>query len=194
MWSAPGSSSTPFTATQTVAVGESGFCWRAAMGPLGAVRAVDYLVRGEGGLEVRLLGAVRLVRMVGTPEAHLGEALRYLAELPLNPDAILANRALDWTVVNARTMRVGQGQGTWRAEIAFVLDQAGFIVSAHAAARPYADHGTTVMRPWHGRFAGYERVGGRVLPRVGEVAWVLPAGEFVYWKGRILDWHRSDAG
>jgi hypothetical protein len=193
MWRAPGGKPMEFTARQTVRVTEPGFLWRAAMGPLRWMVVADYLVGRTGGLEVRLLGVLSVVRMVGGADAYRGEALRYLAELPWNPDAILRNRSLDWTVVTSNTISVATGVGTERGEVTFELDGNGLVVRASAASRLYVEKGRATSRPWHGRFWDYHPIAGRRMPRQGEVAWVLDAGDFVYWRGHMLNWSDSPA-
>ena len=189
MWRTPGGPPSDFTARQTIRHDAPGFLWRAAMGR--TVVVADYFVAGTGGLEVMLLGVFPIARTVGGVAANQGEALRYLAELPWSPDAILVNRALDWTVVDAKSIKVATGVGAERGEVTFDLDEDGRIVRAGAPSRAYAEKGGTTARPWHGRFWDYQRVGGRFIPIQGEVAWTLDAGDFVYWRGRILVWNGS---
>ena len=152
------------------------------------------LPAGTGGLEVMLLGAFPIARMIGGAAANQGEVLRYLAELPWCPDAILANRSLDWTVLDAKTIKVATGAGTARGEVTFELDEDGLIARASAPSRIYAEaNGRTSERPWRGRFWDYQRTRGRLMPMQGEVAWALDAGDFIYWRGRILDWRAGQA-
>jgi hypothetical protein len=125
MWFTPGGKPVSFTARQTVRVTDTGFLWRAAMGAPGWTVVADYLVDGMGGLEAMLLGAYPLARMVGGAGAYQGEALRYLAELPWNPDAIIRNRSLDWSVLNEKTIKVATGVGAERGEVTFELDNDG---------------------------------------------------------------------
>jgi hypothetical protein len=189
MWPAPGGKPMNFTARQTVRVDASEFLWRATTGLPAGMMIADYLIAGTGGLEVRLLGAFPVAHMVGSADAAQGEALRYLAELPLNPDAILANRALDWTVVDPKAIKVATGIGAARGEVTLELDEHGLVVGMRAPSRIYTEkNGQTTRHPWRGRFWDYESIGGRFIPRQGEVAWVLAAGDFVYWRGRILNW------
>ena len=189
MWPAPGGKPMNFTARQTVRVDAPEFLWRAITGLPAGMMIADYLVTGMGGLEVRLLGAFPVAHMVGGADAAQGEALRYLAELPLNPDAILANRALDWTVVDPRTIKVATGVGVARGEVTLELEEHGLVVRMSAPSRTYAEKdGRTARHPWRGRFWDYQSIGGRFIPLQGEVAWVLEAGDFVYWRGRILSW------
>ena len=65
--SSPDSADRSFTASQTLAVQHVGFSWRAHMriaGPI-AVHVTEGLDRGEGYLDVRLLGLVRLAHIMG---------------------------------------------------------------------------------------------------------------------------------
>jgi hypothetical protein len=189
MWPAPGGKPMNFTARQTVRVDGSEFLWRATTGLPAGMMIADYLIAGTGGLEVRLLGAFPVAHMVGSADAAQGEALRYLAELPLNPDAILANRALEWTVVDPKTIKVATGVGAARGEVTLELDVHGLVVGMSAPSRIYAEKGGHMTRhPWRGRFWDYQSIGGRLIPGQGEVAWVFAAGEFIYWRGRIRNW------
>jgi hypothetical protein len=47
--------------------------------------------------------------------------------------------------------------------------------------------GRQVLTPWVGRFWDHERVQGMMVPRLGEIAWVLPEGRLPYWRGRVTD-------
>ena len=93
--------------------------------------------------------------MIGGAAANQGEVLRYLAELPPCPDAILANRSLDWTVLDAKTIKVATGAGTARGEVTFELDEDGLIARDSAPSRIYAEaNGRTSERPWRGPVLG----------------------------------------
>lgn len=184
MWSAPGARPMDFSARQTAATTRLDYIWTADLGPGGAVKAADYYVGGVGGLEVRALGLVTLAHEVGTAEIAQGEALRYLAELPWNPDAILLNHELAWAVVTPTTLRVSHHD----AAITFVLGADGLPQSISAPARVYMGKGGKRLAPWRGRFSDYAWMGGRRLPMTGEVAWVLDGAEFVYWRGHLTAW------
>ena len=181
-----GATWTALSARQTIAAAEPGFAWVAEMkiGPIPAVRVIDSYVDGVGRLEIRGLGAVPMGSDTG-PEATLGEAQRYLAELPWVPDAILTNRAITWTElpdgVGAALETAG---GT--ASVRFGFDAAGDIATMEADERPakLAD-GTVALLPWRGWFKDYAEIGGRRIPVQGEVGYVYPEGYESYWRGRI---------
>lgn len=177
-----------FRARETMSTVAPGFVWRAVMAPLGSISVADHFVEGKGGLEARLFGAIRVARATESDSIDQGEMLRYLAELPWNPDAILTNRRLEWSVLDARTLKVAAGNGSKRGEVTFTLDEDGFVKNASAPSRLYLGHQGSEYRPWWGRFWNYQLMHGRRLPRDGEVAWVLDGEDFIYWRGRIRDW------
>lgn len=88
-----------FTAEQIIGILEPAFKWRARMqvAPLVSARILDCYVDGEGLLEARLFGSLRLARAAG-PQASKAELMRYLAELAWAPQAMLQNTRLSWRV------------------------------------------------------------------------------------------------
>jgi hypothetical protein len=192
MWQKPGGSPMHFTARQTNATANPDFIWRARFSPLDSMQIADYVVDGQGGLEGKLLGLVTMVDTVGTGDVLQGQLMRYLAELPWNPDAILSNKGLGWTVIDARTLKAAVMAGDVRAEVTFHLDADGRIESAGPDPRPRDEDGKPVLRPWHGRFWDYRDVEGRQIPFQGKVAWVIDGTDFVYWRGELSAWHATN--
>jgi hypothetical protein len=182
----PGGAPRSFTARQRTGTSSSGFVWRAKFGPLGTISVVDSLVEGSGYAEARLFGVLRVAKIAGTAKINQGETLRYLAELPFNPDAILFDHALEWSVDGPRTYRVATGTGPSRAEILFLFDDAGLIATASAASRAFGQTGKRY--PWHGRFWDYQDQSGRKIPMQAEVAWVMDGSDFIYWRGKLESW------
>lgn len=187
MWMKPGGGPQRFTARQRIGTSNTGFVWRAQIGQLGHITVVDSFVDGRGLLEARLFGIARVARIDGTPAINQGELLRYLAELPFNPDAILFDHELEWTIEGPHLIKVATGGGDARAEIRFGLDDSGLVETARAASRAYDNIGKRY--PWKGRFWDYQRVCGRLLPMQAEVAWEIDGVDFIYWRGLMRDWH-----
>jgi hypothetical protein len=179
-----------FTAKQYMSTTACHFSWH-ARSYWGLVDVLDYYDGKQGGLQIWLLGAISMVKEVGTPAIEQGELLRYLAEIPYNPDAILFNHSLAWTVVDAHTLKVATGTGASNAEITFTLDDAGSIVSMYTPRRAYKKGNTTEYHPWKGLFYAYKIINGRLIPTLAEVGWVLPTSYFVYWKGEVVRWARG---
>ena len=181
MWRKPGGRALRFTAYQELAIEEVAFSWRArfTIAPLLSLRVHDWYREGEGGLDARLLGLpVMRSREV---EVAKGEAMRYLAELPWVPHAVIANQELGWRELDASTVEVTTRVGTGKVAIRLEFDAAGDIVGAFADARPRTEGKSSVPTPWSGFFSEYAIIGGIRIPTRGEVRWELPEGPFTYW-------------
>jgi hypothetical protein len=183
MWLKQGARPRRFTATQEYAVSDVAFTWRARF-PIAlglALRVVDRYAAGEGSLEARLLG-VPVMRQRG-PETSLGEALRYLAELPWAPYAMAANPHLGWRQLADGNVEVATNVGAKRAVVTIEFDSGGDVSGCRCGSRPYPQRGTFVDLPWSGSFSDYAVLGGVRLPTRAQVRWELPAGPFTYWRG-----------
>ncbi|MCV2866170.1 DUF6544 family protein [Albidovulum sediminicola] len=186
----PGAPFQAILATQHVALGEAGFAWDAVrpIGPLPLFRVIDAYDGTGGLLEARFLGAVPLAARSGQDIA-LGEALRYLAELPWAPDAILGNPDIGWRMTDATHVEASLPVGNAMARVTFSLDAQGDFVTVEAKDRPAFDaQGRAVAYDWRGHFRDYRRIGDRRVPERGEVGYVYPEGYEVYFRGRILSY------
>jgi hypothetical protein len=185
MWMKPDAAPRAFTATQRIAVDRVAFAWRARFrsARVLALEVVDAYAEGAGTLEVRMLGRT-LQRQVG-PETSAGEALRYLAELPCAPFALAGNSELRWRERDDRRAAVSIA-GQPSLEVTFEFDEAGDIVRAATPARPFRRAGAYVPIPWSGAFSDFRELDGMRIPTAAEVSSDLPAGRYVYWRGRIL--------
>jgi hypothetical protein len=183
MWKKRGARAMAFEATEDFAVDRVAFSWRARfpiVGPL-AMTVVDGFGGGTGELRVSLLG-IPLQTQKGA-ETNVGEAMRYLAELVWAPQAIAANRELDWRAVDERTVEVVYDAAI-SATVRWEFDDAGDPVRA-TGVRPYPVGKTFVATRWGGDFGEYTNFGGTRAPSFGEAWWELPDGPFMYWRGRV---------
>jgi Family of unknown function (DUF6544) len=148
MWLKPGGRRLRFTALEQFAVDQVAFPWRARFPivPLVSLRVVDRYASGEGSLEGRLFRLVPVMRASG-PELSVGAAMRYLAELPWVPHAILANPELEWRELDAHTAEVATPVGSARAAVRLSFDAAGDVVGAFADARPRPEGKASVPTP-----------------------------------------------
>jgi hypothetical protein len=185
MWQKPGARAMRFTALEEFAVETVALAWRARFPllPLIAMKVADEYANGDGHLVARLLG-IPLMRKSG-PETSIGEALRYLAELPWSPQAIAANGELEWRQLEGDSVEVATAVAAQGAAVRFQFDRAGDIVRASCDTRPRPVGKTFVATPWSGTFADYKVLGQTRIPTWAEVSWDLPEGPFVYWRGRV---------
>jgi hypothetical protein len=187
MWTSPGAKPRRFRADQRFAVDSVAFSWQARfriLGPL-ALKVVDEYAAGEGSLRVRLLG--RTLQHEHDRTVALGEAYRYLAELPWVPYAMAANAELEWRALDVSSVEVATRVLDERVALHIEFDQRGDVTQIAARSRPRLVEGRVEAAPWGGAFGEYEVLGGMRMPTQGEVWWDLPAGRFVYWRGRVTD-------
>jgi hypothetical protein len=184
MWLRPGGRAMAFTAVQHLAVDRVAFSWKARfplLGPL-ALRVVDDYDSGAGALTVSLFG-LPLQRQRG-PETTRGEALRYLAELPFVPNALLRNGELEFQELDDRHVEVAATVAGERLTMMLELDERGDVVRATSTMREREHAGGEWRRtPWGGEFRDYAQIGPLYLPTEGEAHWDLDDGRYVYWRG-----------
>lgn len=180
-----------FTATQTISTRTCAFDWLAHAGPFGMISARDALGNGQGRLDVMALGIIPIARAPHSIALMRGELMRYLAELPLAPDAILHNAELRWTEAGPDKLAVSAGSGESESEVVLSLDSEGRVASAFAPDRPRSAKEPYLPTPWRGRFTDYRRHEERWLPFAAEVAWEIDCQEIVYWQGRMGQWGKA---
>jgi Family of unknown function (DUF6544) len=173
----------PFTAEQVISIRELGFAWLARMqaAPFTSARVLDCHAGGEGLLEARLFGSLRLARAAG-PQAGKGELMRYLAELAWAPHAILHNPQLSWREIDTVEVSAESPAGPARVRLIF---ENGDIIRVEADDRPRAVGRRIVPTRWQGRCCDYREVDGCRIPTRAVVTWLLEDGPFEYWRGRI---------
>ena len=177
----------PFTSEQWVATRRPGFVWngRVAVLPGFPARVHDAYVAGEGLLHASLLGLVPVADLHGGGAFAAGELMRYLAEAPWYPTALLPSQGVTWEAVDDHSAQATLADGDLSVTMRFTFDGRGLIGSMQAAARARMVNGEIVPTPWSGRVWSYEEREGMLVPTGGEVAWLLPEGEKPYWRGHL---------
>lgn len=172
-----------FSAVETFAADAVAFSWKARfplIGPV-ALRVSDSYDGSNGGLDVRLLGLP--VQRKRGPEMAEGEVLRYLAEIPWVPHAIIANSQLQWRELDERRIEVATDALDKRIALQLAFDEHGYLTGTRAD-RPRAEAANAIT-PWIGTYSDYREFSGVLIPTRGEVAWELSTGRFAYWRGEI---------
>jgi hypothetical protein len=186
-----------FTSTQRVVTQRPGFDWDGHIiaVPGMPVRAHDAYVAGEGVLHVSLLGLVTLANMRGAGGEARGQLMRFLAEAPWYPTALLPSQGVRWEPLDAHSARATLTDGDLSLSLVFHFSEAGYLDSMFAEGRARTVGNKLVQTPWQGKFWNYEERGGMRVPLEGEVAWLLPEGPKPYWRGRATmveyEWVRS---
>ena len=175
----------PFTAVESFSVDRPGFLWDARIRIAGmtAMYVRDGYLAGEGAMLGTLGAIVPVVNQSGTSQMAAGELVRYLAELVLLPTALLPGGGVSWKPLDDKGAEVTLVDGQTTVSCTVDFAERGEIVRM-SAMRHMANDDAPLTR-WVGHFRDYDRVDGMMIPTSAEVAWMLPAGPFPYWRGRM---------
>lgn len=181
-----GSGWAPFTSRQQFSATDPGFIWdaRIRMFPLLNVWVRDSYLQGEGSMLGKVAGLFTVVEQSGTPAMAAGALHRWLAEAAWFPTALLPGEALHWQALDRTSARATLTDHATTVSLDYRFGSGGQIVGIRGERFRDVD-GEAVRTPWVARFSGYRQVAGMMIPTAGEVGWVLPEGELVYWRGRI---------
>ena len=175
-----------FRATEVFTVSPPGFVWdaRIRMAPLVGVHVRDSLLDGVGTMHGEVAALVPVVDQTGTPEMAAGTLLRYLAETPWLPTALLPEAGVHWTPIDPQTARATLEHGGTTVSMEVHFGAQGEIARITASRFRDVD-GTAVLTPWEGRYFDYVVRDGMRVPGRAEVGWHLEDGWFPYWRGTI---------
>jgi hypothetical protein len=187
--SATGEQWKPFTSRQRVVTRKPGFLWDAQvfMFPGLPAHVEDSYIAGHGRLIAKVLGLFTVADSQGEGEIARGEFMRYFAEGPWYPTALLPSQGVRWEAVDGASAKATLIDGPITLTLLFRFNDAGLIASVRAEARGAGagKDGVMVMLPWDCAFSDYQPQGGMLIPMTGEAAWVRPEGRKVYFVGHV---------
>jgi hypothetical protein len=181
----------PFTSTQRAVTpaggGRPGFLWNAQVSMFTGVPAhvEDSYINGQGQVIAKLLGLFTVANAHGGGEMARGEFMRYFAESPWYPTALLPNQGVRWQAVDDASASATIVDGPVTLTLLFRFNLAGLIESVHAESRGAGVGKDVVMRPWECGLSQYQRQAGMLIPMRGDAAWLRPDGRKVYFVGQV---------
>lgn len=178
----------PFTSRQRVVTRRPGFLWDAKISMLPGlkVRVVDSYIAGSGLLHAAIFGLFTMARTSGGGEIARGEFMRFFAEAPWYPTALLPSQGVRWEALDDRSANATMADGPLTLTLLFRFNDAGLIDSFRAESRGGAMAGKEmVMLPWEGSFSNYQQRDGMRVPFTGQVAWMRPEGRKPYFIGTV---------
>lgn len=178
----------PFRAVEHFTIQPPAFIWDASIraAPGVYVRVLDTYAEGVGTMNGRLASLVTVVNAKGNGGIAQAALQRYLAEAVWMPTALLPRAGVRWTPIDEHSALATIRNAGVEAAIEFRFAPHGEITEAHAE-RYRSDGDGLVATPWEGRFMGWRRWNGMMVPAEAEVAWILPEGRQPYWRGRTMD-------
>ncbi|OGB81423.1 MAG: hypothetical protein A2496_14110 [Burkholderiales bacterium RIFOXYC12_FULL_60_6] len=179
----------PFTSLQRVVTRRPGFLWdaRVAMFPGVPACVVDSYIAGHGRLIAKVFGLLKVADLQGEGEIARGEFMRYFAESPWYPTALLPSQGVRWEAVDDNSASAIIVDGRINLGLLFRFNDAGLITSVHAESRgaSVGKDGVMVMLPWDCGLSDYQPQDGMLIPMAGEAAWMRPEGRKVYFVGHV---------
>jgi len=179
----------PFTSRQLVVTRKPGFLWdaRVFMFPGLPAHVEDSYIAGHGRLIAKVFGLFTVADSQGEGEIARGEFMRYFAESPWYPTALLPSQGVHWEAVDDASAHATLIDGPITLTLLFRFNDAGLIASVRAEARGagVGKDGVVVMLPWDCALSDYRSQDGMLIPMTGEAAWVRPEGRKVYFVGRV---------
>ena len=177
----------PFTSTQRAVVHRPGFLWNGhvSMFPGVAAHVHDGYIAGTGRLRAAMLGLFTVAEVEGSGEIARGEMMRYFAEAPWYPTALLPSQGLRWEAVDDRSAKATLVDGPITLTLLFRFDETGLIASVHADARGAGVGKDALMLPWECSASNYQLRDGMMVPTVGGAAWMRPEGRRPYFIGNL---------
>jgi hypothetical protein len=179
----------PFTSRQRVVTRKPGFLWDAKVSMFPGIPAhvEDSYIAGHGTLMAKVLGLFTVARSQGEGEIARGEFMRYFAEGPWYPTALLPSQGVRWQAVSDAAANATLTDGPITLTLLFRFNEAGLIASVHAESRGagVGKDGVMVMLPWDCALSDYQPQDGMLIPMAGEAAWVRPEGRKAYFVGHV---------
>jgi hypothetical protein len=177
-----------FSAHQLVSVGKPMFSWEAQIRVNGLpVTVCDRLISDKGEVQARLFGSVKVAHESG-PELLRGELLRYLAELPWYPMAIPQLPQIHWREIDEKRIEGMVQRSGVIAKVEYEFSDDGLIKSIYVPDRGMIVGDESIPTPWLGEFSNYQMIENIIIPKQGEVSWLLQDGKFTYFQGHIVDY------
>jgi hypothetical protein len=95
----------------------------------------DAYVLGTGRLQAALVGLFTVADLHGTPAAARGELLRYFAETPWYPTALLPSQGVRWEAIDDTSARGALTDGETTFSLVFRFNPEGIIATIRAEDR-----------------------------------------------------------
>lgn len=166
-----------------------GFIWigKIPLLPLVWIIGIDMYLEGKGEFQIKLLSIITIADAPKGKELDESELMRWLAEAPLFPTALLPSSFLRWEPVDSDSAKAIIDCAGTRVETLFHFDKEGKIVQMTADRYRAVDNTTFVKQKWIGHYSNYAIAKKMMVPWNIEVSWNSEIGNFTYAKFNIKD-------
>lgn len=169
-----------------------GFLWVGKMKPFPIfwIDGKDEFIDGKGNFQIKLLSIFTVADTKGK-ESDESELLRWLAETPWFPTALLPSKYLHWESINSSSSMAVVDYKNIKASVIFSFNEQDQIVKLNAD-RFRTINNSYSKGKWVGYYRDYTKVNDIMIPKEIEAAWNFSSGEFSYAKFKITDIKYND--
>ena len=163
-----------------------GFIWvgKISLLPLVWITGVDKYLEGKGTFQIKLLSIFTISDAPKGKELDESELMRWLAEAPLFPTALLPSSFLHWEPVDSDSAKAIIDLTGTNVEVLFHFNKKGEIVQM-TADRYRAVNNSFVKENWVGHYSNYALAKNMMIPWNIDISWNTESGNFTYAKFKI---------
>jgi hypothetical protein len=175
-------------AEQYFATEDPAFVWFARMraAPLIWIGAMDTYSGGKGNMIIKFFSALT-VRSATSKEINISEMVRYFAEAPWFPTALLPSSYVEWEELDNTRARVTLTAHGLSATGVFHFNERGQIEKFVTYDRYRESGGRYYREQWTGYYKDYKEFAGMRIPTKVEAEWNLENWDFKYISVSLKD-------
>jgi len=175
-------------AEQYFATEDPAFIWIARMkaAPLIWIGAMDKYSGGKGNLTIKFLSALT-IRSASSKEINISEMIRFFAEAPWFPTALLPSRYVTWEEIDETRAQITFSAHDLSATGVFYFNDQGQIEKFITYDRYRESGGRYYKEQWTGYYKDYQEFNGMRIPTKLEAEWNLENWDFKYISVNLKD-------
>jgi len=178
----------PIKAEQYFTTEDPAFIWRVkfTMAPFIWIEGRDMYYQGKGNMLIKILSTITVADAAGS-EMDISTLIRFLAEAPWFPTALLPSDYLEWKEIDSNSAQAIIKDKGYTASGIFTFNEKGEIIKFVTNDRYMEADGKYFKEQWGGYYKNYREIEGMKIPTEGEVEWNLSDRDLQYAKLKITD-------
>jgi len=178
----------PIKAEQYFTTEDPAFIWRVkfTMAPFVWIDGRDMYYQGKGSMLIKVLSTITVADAFGS-EMDISSLIRFLAEAPWFPTALLPSDYIEWKEIDSNSARAVIKDKGYTASGIFTFNEKGEIIKFVTNDRYMEADGKYLKEQWGGYYRNYQEIEGIKIPIEGEVEWNLSDRDLPYVKLEITD-------
>lgn len=151
------------------------------------VSVFDSYTDSKASIKAKFLSIYTLVDQSNKKELNKAALQRYLAEAIWFPTALLPSKSLIWSEIDSKTAKATISDGDITTSLEFRFNDKGEITSIYSPDRYREVDGKYIATPWLCELSNYIDKDGYLIPKNGQVSWIIDNNKFTYYKLQIED-------